>query len=148
MSNLPDSRIAGFLKEHHVVTLSVFDGSDIWSWHAFYVYLKEENLMVVTSEEKTRHVQMLHSGGTGWVAGGVALETETIGLIRGVQLKGVMEHIDGSLINKYRLSYLRRFPYAILKGGDLWVIRLTELKFTDNRLGFGKKLLWKSDSLG
>lgn len=147
MSNLPDSRIAGFLKEHHVVTLSVYDGSDIWSWHAFYAYLEEENLMVVTSEDKTRHVQMLHSGGTGLVAGGVALETETIGLIRGVQLKGVMEQIDGSLINKYRLSYLRRFPYAILKGGDLWVIRFNELKFTDNRLGFGKKLLWKSDSL-
>jgi uncharacterized protein YhbP (UPF0306 family) len=28
----------------------------------------------------------------------------------------------------------------------MWEIRLTELKFTDNTLGFGKKLHWIRDS--
>ena len=140
--NLPDKRIASFLAEHHVVTLTVFDGEGIWSWHAFYVYLPEENVMVITSESKTRHIQMLVSAGTGLVSGGVSLETESVGLIRGVQFNGFMKQVQERFLNNYRLSYLKRFPYAILKGGDLWTIRITEIKFTDNRLGFGKKLHW------
>lgn len=98
--------------------------------------------MVITSESKTRHIQMLVSAGTGLVSGGVSLETESVGLIRGVQFNGFMKQVQERFLNNYRLSYLKRFPYAILKGGDLWTIRITEIKFTDNRLGFGKKLHW------
>lgn len=139
-----DKRVVEFINEHHVVALTVSDGKEIWSWHAFYIYLEEENLFVITSESKTRHIKMLLNGGSSLVAGAIALETETIGLLRGVQLNAVMEICSGSFLNKYRLRYLKRFPYAVLVGGDLWTLKVTELKFTDNRLGFGKKLLWKA----
>lgn len=139
-----DKKIAEFINEHHVVALTVSDGKDIWSWHAFYLYLEEENLFVITSESKTRHVQMLLNGGNPLIAGAIALETETIGLIRGVQFTANMQMCNESFLNKYRLRYLKRFPYAVLVGGDLWTLKVTELKYTDNRLGFGKKLLWKA----
>jgi uncharacterized protein YhbP (UPF0306 family) len=29
----------------------------------------------------------------------------------------------------------------------LWMVKLTLIKLTDNRLGFGKKILWTHDSL-
>ena len=138
-----DKRIAHFIQEHHVAAFTVSDGKDIWSWHAFYVYLEDENLFVITSESKTRHIKMLLNGGNSLVAGAIALETETIGLIRGVQFNAVMEICDGTFLNRYRLRYLKRFPYSVLVGGDLWTLKVTEFKFTDNRLGFGKKLLWK-----
>lgn len=138
-----DTRVVEFIKEHHVIALTVSDGNDIWCWHAFYVYLEEENLFVITSESKTRHVQMLINGGNSIVAGAIVLETEKVGLIRGVQLKAEMTSCNGTLLNKYRLRYLKRFPYAVLVGGDLWTLKVSEIKFTDNRLGFGKKLLWK-----
>ncbi len=28
---------------------------------------------------------------------------------------------------------------------NLWIVELTYIKMTDNRLGFGKKLIWKKD---
>lgn len=142
-----DKRIAEFINEHHVAALTVSDGKEIWSWHAFYVYLEEENLFVITSESKTRHIKMLLNGGNPLIAGAIALETETIGLIRGVQFTANMETCNESFLNKYRLRYLKRFPYAVLVGGHLWTLKVTEFKFTDNRLGFGKKLLWKESGM-
>lgn len=140
---LPDSRIVEFLKEHHVATIAIGNGADLWCWHAFYTYLQEENVMLFTSETKTRHIKMVLEGNSH-VTGGVALETEKIGTIRGAQFRATIEPCEGSLLNEYRLKYLRRFPYAILKGGDLWLLRLYEIKFTDNRLGFGKKIIFQS----
>ncbi len=142
--NYLDSRITEFIKEHHLTTLTVAAGGDIWSWHAFYVFIEEENVFVITSEQKTRHISLFLTDPQKRVAGAIGLETEQIGLIRGVQFKAEMELCSQPFLNRYRLRYLRRFPYAVLKGGDLWVVRITELKFTDNRLGFGKKLLWNS----
>ncbi|MEN6619602.1 MAG: hypothetical protein ABFC28_08970 [Rikenellaceae bacterium] len=134
--------ITEFIKEHHVLTLAVASGSDIWCSHAFYEFLDDELLFIITSEEKTRHIQLATASDSGTVAGAIALETEKIGLIRGLQFKAQIIKSEESLLGRYRLKYLRRFPYAILKGGDLWLLKLTEAKYTDNRLGFGKKLNW------
>ncbi|MDP3437228.1 MAG: hypothetical protein Q8S04_08290 [Bacteroidales bacterium] len=140
---LPDKRVIEFIEEHHLVTLTAGDGTDMWSWHAFYHFSPKEMLFVITSEDKTRHIQIFRRGASNIVSGAIGLETETIGLIRGVQFRATMEQCEGPFLNNYRLSYLKRFPYAILKGGDLWLIKICELKFTDNRLGFGKKIIWK-----
>ncbi|MBJ4294868.1 hypothetical protein JGE43_18630, partial [Salmonella enterica subsp. enterica serovar Typhimurium] len=39
-----------------------------------------------------------------------------------------------------------RFPVARVLPAPVWEIRLDEIKFTDNTLGFGKKLHWLRDS--
>jgi hypothetical protein len=163
-------QIVDFIKEHHVLTLAVANESDIWCSHAFYEFMEDELVFIITSEEKTRHMQIAMASykstdfttgsDTGMntlaastldadfgealntVAGAIALETETIGLIRGLQFKAHISKCEESYLSRYRLKYLKRFPYAILKGGDLWLLKLTEVKFTDNRLGFGKKLCW------
>ena len=46
-------------------------------------------------------------------------------------------------LKKYKTVYLKKFPFAILKNTALWYIEPTFLKFTDNRLGFGKKIIWE-----
>ena len=40
------------------------------------------------------------------------------------------------------LAYNRRFPVARMLSAPVWEIRLDEIKFTDNTLGFGKKMIW------
>lgn len=136
---LPD-RIIRFLGEHHLLTMAASDVSDIWCSHAFYVFLEEEAAFLITSEDHTRHIKLAQKSNV--VAGGVALETDKIGEIRGLQFKAQMEICDDSLLGPYKMKYLKRFPYAILKGGDLWKLSITEAKLTDNRLGFGKKIKW------
>lgn len=73
------------------------------------------------------------------IAGTVALETDAVGKIEGIQFKGHMRAIsqeEGAL-------YFKKFPYARVMNPQLWQIVLTDIKLTDNRLGFGKKLYWQ-----
>jgi len=136
---LPD-RLIKFIEEHHLLTLAVSDETDIWCSHAFYVFIEEEAAFLITSEDHTRHIQLAQRRDV--IAGGIALETDKIGDIRGLQFKAVIDKCDDSFLGPYKMKYLKRFPYAILKGGDLWRLTITEAKFTDNRLGFGKKIKW------
>lgn len=75
------------------------------------------------------------------VAGTVALETNTVGKIQGIQFTGVMEHCSDGL----EALYFKAFPYARIMNPTLWIIRLDEIKMTDNTLGFGKKISWKRE---
>lgn len=136
-----DKRIIDFIKEHHVLTIAVSDGDDLWCANAFYALHEEDHSLIITSEESTRHIKIALRDGRA--TGSIVLETETIGLIRGLQWKGTISKGDNKLTSPHRQTYLKRFPYAILSGADLWVIKFEELKYTDNRLGFGKKLIVK-----
>lgn len=76
------------------------------------------------------------------VAGTVNGQPKTVALIRGVQFKGEIRRLDGEESDARRKHYTRRFPVAAALKAPVWEIRLDELKFTDNTLGFGKKLHW------
>ncbi|MEF9930857.1 MAG: hypothetical protein RSC28_06140 [Bacteroidales bacterium] len=149
-----EQRILDFIAEHHLLTFAAGVGSDIWCASAFYVFNPQICSFIITSDQNTRHIQLAINNNpdsnledkNNIVAGTVALETEKIGMIQGLQFKAAIKKADGSLFNEHRLLYLKRFPYAILKGSDLWILELLELKFTDNRLGFGKKLHWTRDA--
>ena len=152
-----DRRILDFIGEHHVLTVACAafpacavtgeagsPASAPWCANAFYVFDAEEEGFIITSEAKTHHAQLFLENPK--VAGTVVLETEEVGKIRGLQFTGTVRCCDGGLFDRYRLKYLKRFPYAVFKGGEVWFIRLDSLKYTDNRLGFGKKLYWPADS--
>ncbi len=138
---LPEKRIVDFINEHHVLTLATVVGNNPWCANCFYVYLEEENCFVFTSDDKTKHVQDVTENSN--VAGSVVLETKTIGKIQGIQFRGNMERPDKSIENKVKKTYLKKFPFAVLMKTSLWVVNLNHIKMTDNRLGFGKKLIWE-----
>lgn len=137
-----DQRILDFIEGHHVLTVACAarDGEP-WCANAFYVFDPQEEGFIITSEEKTRHAQLFLENPK--VAGTIVLETEEVGKIRGLQFSGTVRRCDGGLFDRCRLRYLKRFPYAVFKGGEVWLIRPDQLKYTDNRLGFGKKLFWQ-----
>lgn len=140
--SLPEKRILEFIDEHHVLTLATSVKNNPWCANCFYIYLEEENCFVFTSDDETKHVQDVLENQN--VAGSVVLETKTVGKIRGIQFRGVMSRPEKQLMSKARKAYLKRFPYAVLMKTSLWVVHLNYIKMTDNRLGFGKKLIWES----
>ncbi len=139
--NLPEKRITGFLKEHHVLTLCSVTDNNPWCFNCFYVYLEDENCFVVTSEKDTKHVQDLQTNPK--VAGSVMLETKAVGKIRGTQMRGIMKQPEEALYKKAHKAYLKKFPFAVFKKTSLWIMQPDYIKMTDNRLGFGKKLIWE-----
>ncbi len=141
--NLPEKRVTDFINEHHVLTLATVVDNNPWCTNCFYVYLEEENCFVFTSDDATKHVKDVLVNKN--VAASVVLETKTVGKIRGIQFRGTMERPDKDLEGKAKKAYLKRFPYAVLMKTSLWVLHLNYIKMTDNRLGFGKKLLWEAE---
>lgn len=143
MHDLPDSRIVRFIKKHHVLTLATSFNEETWCASCFYSYLEDENCLVFISNLDTKHIQL--ASHNFFVAGCIALETKVVGKIQGIQLQGLISRPQGELLEKARKSYMLRFPMAALMETHLWTIDLTLLKFTDNTLGFGKKLIWTKE---
>ena len=135
-----DEKIIKFFKKHHVLTIATSVKNEAWCANCFYTYLEDDNLLVFTTDEDTRHGKEFVEN--PFVAGSVVLETMVVGKIRGIQFQGIIYKPDGDELDKVKSCYLKRFPVAMLMNTNLWAIKPTYIKMTDNRFGFGKKLIW------
>ena len=135
-----DKRITNFIKKHHVLTIASSVNGEPWCANIFYGYMGDENAVVFTTAADTRHGKEFKINNV--VAGSIVLETKIIGKIRGIQFQGVVSEPDDEKLKKARSTYFKRFPVAALMETRFWVVDFTLLKLTDNRLGFGKKLIW------
>ncbi|MGL5699532.1 MAG: YhbP family protein [Kluyvera sp.] len=135
--------ISRWLSKQHVVSWCVAKEGELWCANAFYVYDPQRVVFYLLSDDNTRHGQM--TGQQAPVAGTVNGQPKTVALIRGVQFKGEIRRLEGEESEQKRALYTRRFPVARTLSASVWELRLDELKFTDNTLGFGKKLHWFRD---
>ena len=55
---------------------------------------------------------------------------------------GEVSLIESNKLKRSTELYLDRFPFAKDLPINLWILKLTYIKMTDNSLGFGKKLIW------
>lgn len=138
----PEKRIVDFINQHHVLTLATCVENNPWCANCFYVWLEDENCFVFTTDNATKHAQDAIQNQN--VAGSVVLETGIVGKIRGIQFRGTMQIPENELASKARFAYLKKFPFAALMNTSLWIVRVNYIKMNDNRLGFGKKLIWES----
>ena len=139
-----ETRIIKFFRKHHVLTVATSSEQEPWCANCFYVYLEEENAIVFTTDTDTRHGKEFLKNPL--VAGSVVLETMRLGKIQGIQFQGVVSEPEGEMLSKAKWAYLKKFPPAVLMDTHLWMVKLTLIKMTDNRLGFGKKILWTHDT--
>ena len=131
-------KIALFLNEHHVMSLATTDFEDLSVCSLFYVYSKEKNSFVVASSDDTTHIEHIKLNAA--VSGNILLETTTVGKIQGVQFKAVFTPLQDVELKKL---YFKTFPYAVALLPKLWQIEVNYFKMTDNRLGFGNKIIWQ-----
>lgn len=136
-----DPRITEFIRKHHIFTLATAVREQPYVCTCFYVYLEKENLFIFTSDHGTRHVDELLLNPR--VAGAIALETTVVGKIQGIQFTGISRELDGEAYESANRAYLRKFPVAAFKKLTLWSLEPDFIKMTHNRLGFGKKLVWR-----
>jgi uncharacterized protein len=135
-----DLKIKDFIIEHHVLTLNTCINNIPYCSHCFYVFDKDNNQLIFTSDIETRHaIEMTENKN---VAVGIALETIMVGQIKGIQITGKTIILEKSGEKRASRLYVKRFPFAILKNTKMWAIDIEFIKFTDNRLGFGKKIIW------
>ena len=127
--------ITAFLKKHHLLTLATSHNNIPYCASCFYSFIEESATFVIATDvTKTRHGKEAIEN--TYVAGTVALETKMVGKIQGIQFNGEFQEAN----EQEKKAYFKRFPYALAMQPTLWSIKITYLKFTDNTLGFGKKL--------
>jgi len=136
-----DKNITHFIKKHHVFNLAVCDHDKIWTASCFYAFWNEKNALVFLSDEETQHAKMIMQNPV--VAGTIALETRIIGKIQGLQFTGIVEKAENESLAMAKKIYYKRFPYALGTQSTFWILTLHYAKLTDNRLGFGKKIIWQ-----
>lgn len=141
-------RIAG---EHWVLTLALRDGAEApYPTPLFYALIEPQTigshaapLLVFASNPSSHHGRLAGTGPTAACAA-VYLETESVGELRGAQLRGALVRDDR--LSKHgaaeiRARYLARHRVAepMLARGDHrpYALLVTWAKLTDNRLGFG-----------
>ncbi len=135
-------KITHFIHEHHVMSLATASQDEVSVCSLFYVYDEESGCFVVASSEETLHMQHIKQNAS--VAGNILLETLSIGKIQGLQFRGKFLTLEEGRLKKL---YFKKFPYALALNPTLHKIEVNFFKLTDNRLGFGKKLIWSDASL-
>ncbi|MFC3394162.1 YhbP family protein [Brenneria rubrifaciens] len=133
--------ISRYLKKLHVLTLCVGDDSDLWCASCFYTYDQQQVAFYLMTELSTRHGELMRR--QPWVAGTVSGQPKSVMQIKGVQFRARAELLLGKEAGQARARYNARFPIASATKAPVWCLQLTELKMTDNSLGFGKKRHWK-----
>jgi len=131
-------KIAAFVREHHVMTLATCGNGMPYAAPLFYAYDAGRNRFVFASDVQTEHGRQMLENPV--VAAGIALETDAVGKIRGLQCRGAVVPADAA----DQKTYFTRFPYARPLRPTLWCLEPAWMKLTDNRLGFGKKLVWEA----
>ena len=138
---MPDKRIIEFIKNHHLLTLATTKDNTPYCCNVFYVYNEKNNSLIFSSDIKTKHATDFIDNPN--VAASIALETKDVEKIQGVQLLGRVIKPKGEEINNATKLYLKGFPYAQKMKLYLWEMKLTFIKMTHNKLGFGKKIIWQ-----
>ena len=135
-----DERITKFIRKHHVLTLATVGGDNLpYVANCFYAYDTKRGKIIFTSDLTTRHGKEMELQPR--VALSIVRETRIVGCVEGIQIEGIAKR--GS--EEARTSYIKRFPYAAVAPLTLWEVTPTMMKLTDNKLGFGKKLIWQSE---
>lgn len=130
-----------FIQEHHVMTLASSSDSEISACSLFYAFDEVSHSFIVASSDETTHIQ--HIAQNPYIAGNILLETKSVGKIQGVQFRGIFSKLENTTLKKL---YYKTFPYALALTPKLWQIEVDYFKMTDNRLGFGKKLIWQKEA--
>jgi len=133
--------IATQLTQLNVLSLAVCHDDMPWSASAFFAYDAAGQRLLLLSSAQTRHGQLLALNPR--VAGTIADQFSEIAQIHGLQFYGLAGVLEQPAQREPALQlYLQRFPQARGFDAPVWEIRLLQLKFTDNRQGFGTKFQW------
>jgi len=141
--NTLDKKIIDFIDEHHVLTLAVSENNFPYCANCFYTYDEEALSFIFSTDLDTKHGKIAHKNPN--VSGVIVLETKKVGKIQGIQFTGTMKLPTGEEKGNAEKKYLSAYPFAKIMKTTIWVLKINFIKFTDNRLGFGKKLIWNRD---
>ena len=135
--------INAFLAANHVLSLGVADDIGPWAASLFYAYDPVDMTLSVMTSKTTRHGHAML--GLASIAGTIAGQPKRISDIIGIQFIAELALLQGDERRAAFTLYCRRHPAARLIPSEIWRLRLMNVKLTENRLAFARKLNWRRE---
>ncbi len=134
------SHLLRYLKKQHVLSVCASAEGELWCANCFYLFDEKRMAFWLMSDTQTRHGELMLRNAR--VAGTINGQPKRVALLRGVQYQGNIHLSDDA---QALTAYQRRFPVAKKVVAPLWQLKISELKMTDNTLGFGSKIIWQRE---
>ena len=133
-----NEKITDFIEAQKVATICCVDEENLpYCFSCFFAFDDKREMIYFKTSADTRHAALLVIKSA--VAGTVQPDKLNPLAIKGLQFNGYV--VRGNTEHAATV-YHRKYPFALAIKGDIWMIRLTYIKMTDNTLGFGKKITW------
>ncbi|EAI8629401.1 hypothetical protein A9M92_04235 [Campylobacter lari] len=129
-----DERIKKFIHSQKLLTLSMQDNDEIYCASCYYAFDDKNLALIFASEEHTRHIQLSYKNPK--VGVNIALDTNIINLIKGVQIKAIFRKATA----EQEKIYYEKFPFAKLAKTCIFALNIQWAKYTDNKILLSKKL--------
>ena len=153
MSSDTRAAIQQLLESQSTLTLATHSDGQVWAAAVFFASDSKLNFYFV-SDHRTRHARDMAA--TGRAAAAIHPDCATWGEVRGVQLEGRVEVLDGAARLGGLGHYLKKFPdvrmlfekprdpneetiAARLKAANLYRLRPDRIRIIDNSRWFGFK---------
>jgi uncharacterized protein YhbP (UPF0306 family) len=133
--------IVAFMDESSVITIATSIDNHPYCAACYFAYVPGEHLLAFKSDSDTKHIEDALQN--KFVAGSILPDKIVKAKPKGIQFTGVFNKAEGNIGENAKSAYNKKFPLARIFRGEIWVIELSKLKFTDNTLVFGKKTMWE-----
>lgn len=144
--NEVDKKIIEFINENKVVTVCFCnEKNEPYCINCFYAFKDEEMILIFKSSKGTTHDSFIIKGNK--VSGTILANQIDLTKVKGIQFSG--EIIEEKEIKEKNLntSYIKKYPFSLAMSGYVWGLKLSFIKYTDNSLGFGKKIIWENSKV-
>ena len=134
--------IDNFIQAHTCATIACLDtNGHPYCFSCFYAVDIENGLLFFKSSTDTHHVACMLANPI--VAGTILPDALHKLQIKGIQMEGIVLALDNDAAKEASSYYYKAHPMALAMSGEVWTIQINRIKYTDNTLGFGKKIIWE-----
>lgn len=137
-----NEKIITFFKKNKLMLLATSVNNIPYNTPLYYCFLELENKLLFLSDAKTKHAQhCIHNKNVSCC---VVDNNQNLLKSKAIQLSGFAMVVNDADYNDYYKMYVKKYPAALaFSNTTLFEIEIVSLKYTDNTLGFAKKILWE-----
>lgn len=141
IDNAINEHITRFMTDQTVMSIATTEDGRPHCAMCFYVFVEELQAIVFKSKPTTSHVQQGLANPA--VAGTILPDKLNPGKTSGIQFNGEFVKTEGEERELAAKRYYKKYPFAAVVPGEIWVVKLERIVFTDATLGMGKKRHWE-----
>ena len=135
-----NGEIQKFINKQTCATIcTTDDDGKPYCFNVFYAFDIEKALLYFKTADDTKHAPLIKANPN--IAGTILPDKLNLLAIKGVQFEGLV-FADAQINGIAATAYYAKHPVARVVPGNIWIVSIEHIKFTDNTFGFGEKLEW------